>query len=127
MGRTQGHSVGRSSSAHPRSHEPAGPGTAGQADERADSWITEVTAERTRAERSLRTATPKPPPSPSELRAFINGFGDVATVLESADPGSRADLYGTLGLRLTWHPDQRKVLVEAQPTRVLAGGVGGGT
>ena len=51
----------------------------------------------------------------------------MIAVLASADPQKRAELYEALGLRLTWHPDHKKVLVEAQPARVLAERVGGGT
>lgn len=51
----------------------------------------------------------------------------MVAVLESADPKQRAGLYEALGLRLTWQPDDKKVLVEAQPARVLADRVGGGT
>jgi hypothetical protein len=88
--------------------------------------MAEVGAERSRAERILQSATPAEAPSVAELRKLIVELGYMVAVLESAEPEARAVVYATLGLRLTWHPDQRKVLVEAQPARVLAGGVGGG-
>lgn len=62
----------------------------------------------------------------ADLRTLIEGLGDMVAVLASADPQKRAELYEALGLRLTWHPDDKKVLVEAQPARVLAERVGGG-
>lgn len=66
-------------------------------------------------------------PTATELRGLIEGLGDMVAVLTNADPKQRAELYEALGLRLTWHPEDKRVLVEAQPARVLAGGVGGGT
>ena len=89
--------------------------------------MSEVTAERQRADQALRTATPGDAPTPAQIQALIEGLGDMITVLAGAEPEQRAELYRTLGLRLTWHPSDKKVLVEAQPTRVPAGGVGGGT
>ncbi len=84
------------------------------------TWMAEVTAERSRAEIALRAATPSEAPTVADLRTLIVGLGDMVAVLASADPQKRADLYEALGLRLTWHPDDKKVLVEAQPARVLA-------
>ena len=63
----------------------------------------------------------------ADPRTLIEGLGDMVAVLSSADPQKRAELFEALGLRLTWHPDDKKVLVEAQPARVLISGVGGGT
>jgi hypothetical protein len=89
------------------------------------TWMAEVTAERNRADMALRTATPADAPTVAELRGLIEGLGDMVAVLTNADPKQRAELYEALGLRLTWHPEDKKVLVEAQPALVLAGGVGG--
>jgi DNA invertase Pin-like site-specific DNA recombinase len=88
-------------------------------------WMSEVTAERQRADQALRTATPGDAPTPAQMRAVIEGLGDMITVLADADPAQRAKLYEALGLRLTWHPQDKKVLVEAQLARVPAGRVGG--
>lgn len=88
-------------------------------------WMAEVTAERNRAEIALRTALPDTALTASEMRTLIEGLGDMVAVLANAETGQRAQLYEALGLRLTWHPQDKKVLVEAQPTRVLAGRVGG--
>lgn len=87
--------------------------------------MAEVTAERNRADMALRTATHANAPTVAELRGLIEGLGDMVAVLTNADPKQRTELYEALGLRLTWHPEDKKVLVEAQPARVLAGGVGG--
>ena len=62
----------------------------------------------------------------TQLRALIEGVSDMVNVLANAEPTQRAELYETIGLKLTWHPQDKKVPVEAQPARVLAGRVGGG-
>jgi site-specific DNA recombinase len=91
------------------------------------SWLAEVTTERSRAERALQAATPADARSAMDVRELVVELGDTVAVLKTADSKARAALYEALDLRLTWQPDQKKVLVEAQPPRVLAGGVGGGT
>jgi hypothetical protein len=40
----------------------------------------------------------------------------MAAVLANADPDKRAQLYETLGLRLTWHPQDKKVLEKPSPS-----------
>ena len=88
-------------------------------------WMTEVTAERNRADRALRAASPDEAPTATQLRDLIEGLGDMVAVLANTNPARRTELYEALGLRLTWHPQDKKVLVEATPTRVLADRVGG--
>jgi hypothetical protein len=53
----------------------------------------------------------------------------MAQVLTETDPKDKADLYSELGISLTYHPDQRKVVVEACPpiacrTERVGGGIG---
>ncbi len=69
----------------------------------------EVTTERNRADMALRTATPDDAPTASQLRGLIEGLGDMVAVLANADPTKRAELYEAIGLRLTWHPHDKKV------------------
>ena len=78
--------------------------------------MTEVTAERNRADRALRAASPDDAPTATQLRDLIEGLGDMVAVLANTNPARRSELYEALGLRLTWHPQDKKVLVEATPT-----------
>ena len=48
-------------------------------------------------------------------RRLIDAAGDNLTMLADADLVTKADLYGALGLRLTYEPLHDRVLVEAQP------------
>ena len=53
-------------------------------------------------------------------------LGDVVPVLRAAEPPKKAELYGELGLNLTYEPNGRRVLVEADLSRVRKVRVGGG-
>ncbi|MGH2573118.1 MAG: alpha/beta fold hydrolase [Actinomycetota bacterium] len=59
-----------------------------------------------------------------DLRALIEGLGDLIRVLEQADPAKKAELYESLGLNLVYHPIDRRVAVEADLSmcRVRVGG-----
>jgi hypothetical protein len=53
-------------------------------------------------------------------------LGDLVAVLRTAEPKKKAELYGELGLNLTYEPNGRRVLVEADLSRVHMVRVGGG-
>jgi site-specific DNA recombinase len=86
-------------------------------------WIRDVAELRRRAEREARSAT-VPACSADELRALIEELGDMIRVLEQADPTKKAELYESLGLNLVYHPQDRRVTVEADLSmcRVRVGG-----
>ena len=46
-----------------------------------------------------------------ELAEMTRAIGDMVRVLTDADPARKARIYTGLGLRLTYHPDIKKVLV----------------
>ena len=78
-------------------------------------WTAEVRAQRLQAEQQLR-----PPPeerhlTEAEISQLVGGFRDIVKTLRRADPASKAAVYRELGLRLTYAPVQRTVLVEATP------------
>jgi site-specific DNA recombinase len=89
-------------------------------------WIRELQAERRRLEHQLRGYGPAPVWSPEDIRRLVDSLGDVTRVLRRADPEKKADLYASLGLGLTYLPDQRKVRVEVDLTRGDKVRVGGG-
>jgi hypothetical protein len=49
------------------------------------------------------------------ITTLIQQLGDITTALAEAEPTDRAEVYRQLGLRLTYHPEQQKVRVQAQP------------
>jgi site-specific DNA recombinase len=90
------------------------------------AWIKDVQAERRRIELDLRGNGPVPVWSAEDIRKLVQNLGDVTRVLRSAEPQKKASLYESLGLGLTYEPDERKVRVEADLTRGDKVRVGGG-
>ncbi|MGH2555707.1 MAG: hypothetical protein ACRDHO_08345 [Actinomycetota bacterium] len=80
-------------------------------------WIKEVQTGRGRIEHDLRGDGPAPVWRPEDIRRLIDSLGDVTRILSRAEPLRKADLYESLGVGLTYEPDERKVLVEANLTR----------
>jgi hypothetical protein len=80
-------------------------------------WIAEVEAERRRALPVLNQPTPRPAQrmTQDQISDLVSRLGDVMAVLHEADPTDRAEVYRQLGLRLTYHPAEQKVRVQAQP------------
>jgi site-specific DNA recombinase len=82
-------------------------------------WIRDVQAARAQAEAQLRRF--------GQLRArvlnrdrlaeIMRALGGMVSVLADADPARKAKVYAGLGLRLTYHPDIKKVLVGQASTQ----------
>jgi site-specific DNA recombinase len=85
-------------------------------------WIREVQATRAQAEAQIRRlAQPRTQPlDRDELAEMMSALGDMVHVLADAEPARKATIYAGLGLRLTYHPDEKKVLVG----QVSAQGIG---
>jgi site-specific DNA recombinase len=90
-------------------------------------WMSEVQGERLLAEAELATAEATGAPSAEVLRRTVEDLGDIAQVLAEADPKDKATVYAGLGVTVTYHPDQRLVVAEAQPFACTTESVGGGT
>jgi site-specific DNA recombinase len=80
-------------------------------------WIAEVEAERRHALAVLNQPKPRPAQrmTHDQINDLVSQLGAIVGVLREADPTDRADVYQQLGLRLTYHPTQQKVRVQAQP------------
>jgi DNA invertase Pin-like site-specific DNA recombinase len=82
------------------------------------TWITQTQNERRRIE-GLFAATSRSESRPrltrDQITSIVQQVGELTTVLAEADPTNRAEVYRQLGLRLTYHPEQQKVRVQAQP------------
>jgi hypothetical protein len=50
-----------------------------------------------------------------EVTSLVKALGDVMRVLKDADPADKAEIYGQLGLTLTYHPNEKRVVAEARP------------
>ena len=67
------------------------------------------------AEQQLR-----PPPegqhlTEGEIAELVGSIRDIVKTLKRADAASKAAVYRELGLRLTYAPEKRSLLVEATP------------
>lgn len=89
----------------------------------ATAWITETQDERRSVEQLLTMAQPEPRQrlTRDQISAFVHQAGELTTALADADPTDRAEVYWQPGLRLTYHPDQRKVRVRHSLTRTHMG------
>jgi site-specific DNA recombinase len=76
-------------------------------------WITETTAERTRYTAKTRPEAPRAPMTRDQIASVVTALGDILAVLRDADPADKAEIYGQLGLRLTYQPGRRIVRAEA--------------
>ena len=99
-------------------------------DEGADAkvvarWMAQVHRERANLQAQLGHTIPGGKLTSSQVRALVDALRDIVTVLAEADPEDKAELYGELGVNLTYHPEGR-VSVEMHPRGVNVR-VGGGT
>jgi site-specific DNA recombinase len=88
-------------------------------------WIREVEAERLAAERELAGTTESAPLTDDEVRALVQLVKKGLIGLAKAPPAQKAAMYATMGLRLTYHPEDDTLDIEARPdacTRVRVGG-----
>ena len=77
-------------------------------------WITETQKQRAAAETQLRQTSRQAHMTQQQISDLVNELGDTATALASANPVDKADLYGKLGLHLTYHPKNQTVRAEAR-------------
>ena len=89
------------------------------------SWMAEVQGERLRAERELGALTPGGKLTKEQIRRLVLQLKDIASVLATADPRLKAEVYAELGVRVSYDPHRRVIGVSAGPCTTER--VGGGT
>ncbi len=97
-------------------------------------WIAETQAERDRAVARLRR-TSGGPAGPTaalgvdDLAGILDELGDMFTVLKEAEPDKKLELYRSLGVRVSYHPETQTVraTIDLGVHRWGLVGVGGGT
>lgn len=77
-------------------------------------WINEVRTERQALEAQLGRSVPGGTLTTSQVKALVRHLRSIVAVLADADPIDKAELYGELGVSLTYHRDGR-VAVESLP------------
>jgi site-specific DNA recombinase len=53
--------------------------------------------------------------SRDEIAGLVESLGGLVAVLPEADPADRGAIFQQLGLQLTYHPQDQKVRIRAQP------------
>ena len=89
-------------------------------------WMAEVQGERLRAEVDLGRSKPGGQLTTEEIRTLVQSLHNVASVLATADPKLKAEVYAELGVSIRYEPERRLVIAEARPACTKRG-VGGGT
>ena len=87
--------------------------------------MAEVGAERVAAQRELDGTTETAPLTGDEVRALVQLVRKGLIGLAKAPPAQRAAKYATMGLRLTYHPEDDALDIESRPdacTQVRVGG-----
>ncbi len=84
-------------------------------------WMSEVQAERLRAEHELVAAQPRAKSTDEQVRSFVRNLGDIAAVLADADLKLKSRLYEELGISVTYDATTRTATACAKVC------VGGGT
>jgi hypothetical protein len=88
-------------------------------------WMAEVQGERLRAEQELGAALPGEQLTKDQIRRLVLQLRDIASVLATADPKDKAEVYAELGVRVSYDHHRRVVNVTAGPCTTAR--VGGGT
>jgi site-specific DNA recombinase len=84
------------------------------------SWMNETQAKRALAEARLRKqSTGRRRITRDEITSLVKTLGDVMRVLKDADPADKAEIYGQIGLTLTYHPNEKRVVAEARPATIM--------
>lgn len=86
-------------------------------------WMAEVQGERLLAESELAAATPRDALTNGQIRDLVLQARDIASVLATANPKDKADLYAELGVQIRYSPFDRVITATAGPcTKVRVGG-----
>lgn len=77
-------------------------------------WIAQAQQQRQAAETQLHHTRRQTHMSQQQITELIDELGDHTRAIATADPAHKADLYGKLGLHLTYHPAAQTVRAEAR-------------
>ena len=83
------------------------------------SWMKETQARRALAKARLSKPARRERMTREEIVNLVKAIGDVMQVLKDADPADKAEIYSRLGLTLTYHPNEKRVVAEARPASIM--------
>jgi hypothetical protein len=81
--------------------------------------MNEVQAKRAAAQARLKRPAGRRRMTRDEITSLVAALGDAMQVLKDADPADKAEIYSQLGLTLTYHPDEKRVVAEARPASIM--------
>jgi hypothetical protein len=91
-------------------------------------WMSEVQAERLRAEREISLAQPAGQYTKKQIRDLVAELGNITAALADADPKLKAQVYEELGISVVYDPTRHVARIESRPAnRWATVSVGGGT
>ena len=79
-------------------------------------WVAETQAKKVVAQAEIRAATGQRQMTPDDVMAIVAALGDLARVVHDAEPADKAEIYGQLGLTLTYQPERRLVEAVIKPS-----------
>jgi site-specific DNA recombinase len=83
------------------------------------SWMKETQAKRALAEARLRKSAGRRRMTKEEIMNLVTELGGIMQALKDADPADKAEIYGRIGLTLTYHPQEKRVAAEARPGSIM--------
>ena len=78
-------------------------------------WIAETQAKKVAAQAEARSATGRRRMSRDEIETVVTAFGNLARIVQQADPQDKADIYAKLRLTLTYQPEEKEVQATVKP------------
>ena len=57
--------------------------------------------------------------SRKEITSLVTALVDLMQVLRDADPADKTEVYSQLGLTLTYHPEDKRVIAEARQETIM--------
>src|SRR5580704_524646 len=79
------------------------------------NWVKETQARRALAEARLKKPMARRRKTHEEITSLVTEMGRIMRALKEADPADKAEVNSRLGLTLTHHPSEKRVVVEARP------------
>ena len=83
------------------------------------TWTAEVTATKATAQATLRSMGGRQRMTEDDIATIVVAAGSILDVLRWADGRDKAAVYHQLGLRLTYQPDPKTLIAEAQPSAIM--------
>jgi hypothetical protein len=83
------------------------------------NWVKETQARRALAEARLKKPMARRRKTHEEITSLVTEMGRIMRALKEADPADKAEVNSRLGLTLTHHPSEKRVVVEARPASIM--------